>query len=146
MAIVPNIDPIYTLTGDISTGNNTTMPIAIGTTGSNSYDGTSAQVTLLFTASANGSYIRKLRFKAIGTNIASLARIWINNGSTNGSATNNEFYGEVSLPATTAMDTTATLEIDYPMELALNPSFRLYWVIATTVAAGWICVAEGGQY
>ncbi len=57
---------------------------------------------LVFTAGANGSYIKKLRFQAIGTNVASVARIYINNGSTNGTATNNSFYGQVSLPATTA--------------------------------------------
>jgi hypothetical protein len=141
-----NIDPIYSKLGDVSSDASTGMAPTF-TTGSNTYDGTNANAKLVFTADAtNGSYIQRLRFKAIGTNVASVARIFLNNGSTNGTATNNSFYGEVSLPATTAIATAATVEIDYPLNMALPAGFRVYVLIATTVAAGWVVTPVAGKY
>ena len=61
-------------------------------------------------------------------------------------ATNNLFYGEVSLPATTAIATAATVDIDYPMNFALDPAFRIYFGIATAVAAGWVATVIAGRY
>jgi hypothetical protein len=113
----------------------------------NDYTGIDADVTLVFTADAtNGGYVERLRFKAGGTNTASVARIYLNNGSTNGTATNNCLYGEVSLPATTAIATAATVEIDYQMGFAIPAGFRIYFGLGTAVAAGWNCIAIGGKY
>ena len=113
----------------------------------NLYDGTATQVALVFTADAtNGGYIQRLRFKAGGTNVATVARIWINNGSTQTTAANNSFYGEVTLSATTLIATAATIEVDYPMGFAINAGFRIYFGLATGVAAGWVCTAIGGKY
>lgn len=144
--MVANFNPIYTISGDVSKDGSTGMASTL-TTATGDYTGISANHQLVFTAdSTNGSYVRRLRFQAIGTNTASVARIYINNGSTNTTATNNSFYGQVSLPATTAINTASTVEIDYPMDIALNPGFRIYVGLGTTVAAGWVCVAIGGKY
>jgi len=141
-----NTAPIYTLLGDVSNNDGTTFGAAI-TTATGDYTGASANHILVHTGDAtNGSYVRRLRFQAIGTNVATVARIYINNGSANTSAANNVIYGQQSLPATTASNTAATVEIDYPMELALPPGFRIYVGVATTVAAGWVCTAVAGQY
>lgn len=143
--MVANFNPIFTLVPNVSTDATTGMATTF-LTATGDYTGASANHVLVHTAGANGSYIRRLRFKAIGTNIATVARIYFNNGSTNATATNNSFYAEVPLPATTASNTTATAEIDYPMELGLDPSFKIYVGVATTVAAGWKCVAIAGEY
>jgi hypothetical protein len=141
-----NTSPIYSLLGDVSSNGTTGMANTM-TTAAADYTGVSANNVLVFTAGAtNGAYVRRLRFQAIGTNTASVARIYLNNGSTNTTAANNSLYGQVSLPATSAITTASTVEIDYPMELALNPGFRIYVGLGTTVAAGWVCVAVGGQY
>jgi hypothetical protein len=141
-----NFNPIYTLTGDVSSNGTTGMASDI-TTATGDYTGASANHVLVFTADAtNGGYVRRLRFKAKGTNVASVARIYLNNGSANTSAANNSFFAELSLPATTATNSGATVDMDYPMELALNPGFRIYVGVATTVAAGWVCTAVGGKY
>ena len=74
-----NTSPIFTKIGDvqwisgIATANTTT-------------DLTSGTSYLAFTADAtNGGYVQKMRFRAVtGTgnnNIATVARVWINNGS-----------------------------------------------------------------
>jgi hypothetical protein len=69
------------------------------TTATGDFTGVSANHVLIHTAdSASGSIVYGIIFKAIGTNTASVARIYQNNGSTNGTASNNGFIGELSLP------------------------------------------------
>lgn len=141
-----NTQPIYTLSPDVSangtTGFSTTLLTATG-----DYSGVSADHSIVFTAdSTNGGYIQGIKFKAIGTNVASVVRIYINNGSSAATATNNTFFGEMSLPATTATNTAATAELYFPMNFAINPGFTVRAGVATTVAAGWVATAVGGKY
>lgn len=141
-----NTLPIFSRLGDVSNNSGTGMNALI-TTAANDYTGAGANNSLVFTADAtNGGFLQRLRLKAGGTNVASVMRIFINNGSANTSASNNVFYGEVSLPATTAIATAATVEIDYPMNIALPPGFRVYVGLATAVAAGWVVCPVGGEY
>jgi hypothetical protein len=60
--------------------------------------------------------------------------------------TNSKFYGEITLPATTASATAATPDIDYPMNIALPPGWEVYVGLGTTVAAGWTVMAIAGDY
>jgi biotin carboxylase len=140
-----NTNPVFTLTADVSTDGTTSLHQGL-TTAANDYTGASANYTLVHTAGSNGSYIRRLRFKASGTNVATVARVFINNGSTQTTAANNVLFGEISLPSTTATATAATADIDYPLEFALEAGFRIYVGLGTTVAAGWDVVCIAGQY
>jgi hypothetical protein len=141
-----NTAPIFSIKGDVSRDDGTTMPTAV-LTATGDYTGASANHELIYTAdSADGGWVDRLRFKALGTNIATVARIYVNNGSANTTAANNVFIGEVSLPATTASNTVATADIDYPLGFALKAGFRIYVGVATTVAAGWRVTCIGGQY
>ena len=140
-----NTNPIFSLLPDVSSDSATAMNPTL-TTAAADYTGISANNKLVFTAGANGGFIQRLRFKAIGTNTASVARVYINNGSTNTTAANNSFYGEIALPATTAIATTSTIDLDYPMNFAINASFRIYVGLGTTVAAGWVCTPIAGEY
>jgi hypothetical protein len=141
-----NKDPIFTVKGDVS-NNGTTGMNQLVLAAANDYTGIDADVSLIWTADAtNGGYVKGIKFKAGGTNVATVARIYINNGSTPATATNNTFYGEVSLPATTAIATAATVEPYYPIEQAFPPGFRIYFGLATAVAAGWTGNVVGGQY
>jgi len=141
-----NADPIYSRRGQVAANGTTGMATSI-TTATGDYTGASANHVLVFTAdSTNGSFVQRLRFKALGTNTASVARIYLNNGSAATTAANNSFYGELSLPATTAINTAATIDIDYPMNVALPAGFRIYVGVATTVAAGWVVTPVAGDY
>ena len=141
-----NTDPIYSRLGSNSNNNGTGMNQAILTAAAD-YTGANANNSLVFTAdTTNGSFIQRLRFKAIGTNTASVARIHINNGSANTTAANNMFYGELSLPATTISAVAATIDLDYPLNFALEPGFRIYVGLGTTVAAGWVVTPIAGKY
>lgn len=143
---MPNLDPIFTRVADVTTNGTTGMSAGI-TAAAADYDGSGANNVLVFTAdSTSGGFVQRLRFKAKGTNVATVARIYINNGSANTSAANNAFYGEISLPATTASATAATVDIDYPMNFALPPGFRIYVGLGTAVAAGWVVTPVGGKY
>lgn len=141
-----NIDPVYIRLPDVTKDGATGMASTL-TTATADYTGISANHQLVFTADAtNGGWIERLRFKAIGTNTASVARIYLNNGGVNTTASNNSFYGEVPLPATTAIATTGTIDLDYPMGFGIPAGFKIYVGLGTTVAAGWVCVAVGGKY
>lgn len=59
---------------------------------------------------------------------------------------NSMFYGEISLPSTTATTTFATNEMDYNVGVALPPGFSVTCGLGTTVAAGWAVTAIGGKY
>ena len=247
---MPNNAPIFSRVGDIQGG-------VLLLTGVTDYSGTGTGSTAVLTTDPNnGGFIQRLRFKAVGSNVPTVARIFINNGSLNllttvqapssftvastatvggslatgtyyaklqsidqygGSSTatgeistyvsgpaglinyswvqgfgatghrlfvgpvaggeyayfittatssytltlpytgtqfsnpldfvyNNYFYGEVSLPGTTAIATAATVEVDYPMNIALPPGYRIFANLATTVASGWYVTAIGGRY
>lgn len=141
-----NNDPIYSRVGDITKDGATGMAALI-TAAANDYTGAGVNNVLVWTADAtNGGFIQRLRLKSGGTNTASAMRLFLNNGAVNSTAANNCFFGEISLPATTAIATAATIDLDYPLNIALPPGFRIYAGLATAVAAGWTVTPVAGKY
>ena len=154
--------PIFVQTPDVGAAN---AILSTAMTNTKAFDGTETVGTamaLVFTAGANGSRIDQVtcRFAstngatASGSSNASLIRFWINNGAANTTATNNIFFGEVAMAATsvTALGTSA-LAVNYLTlptgGLNLPASYRLY--AGTTVAAGGTNIAFavsaiGGDY
>lgn len=140
-----NTSPVFTLTPDVSNNNGTGIGASL-LTATGDYTGVSANHILEHTAGANGSYVERLRFKAVGSNVVTVARIYLNNGSTHTTATNNSFYGEITLPAVTGTNTASTVDIDYPMGVRLASGWTIWVGLGTTVSAGWNCIAIAGQY
>lgn len=140
-----NTQPVYTKKGNLTANGSTTMSAAL-VTATGDYTGVSANHQLVHTAGADGSYVKRLKFVADGTNTASVARIYLNNGSAHTTASNNQLIGQLSLPGTTAINTAATAEPEYPLEMMIPPGFTIWVGLGTTVAAGWICTAVGGDY
>jgi hypothetical protein len=68
------------------------------------------------------------------------------NASAGDISNNNEFIGELSLPIVTGTATAATIDIDYPLNFALSPGYRIIVGLATTVTAGWVVTCIGGDY
>ena len=132
--------PRYTNIGNVSSDSGTTMAPTL-TTAAADYTGASANNLLVWTAHAtNGGRIAGLKFTALGTNTQSVARIYYNNGSVNTTAGNNSLAGALTLPGTTASNTVAEPSATYYFEggaLDLDPGFRIFVGLATTVAAGW---------
>lgn len=140
-----NTKPVFTKKGNLSANGGTTMVSGM-VTATGDYTGVSANHVLAHTAGADGSYIKKIKFVATGTNTASVARIYLNNGSSNTTAANNMLVGQLSLPGTTAINTAATAEPEYPLEMMVPPTFRIYVGLGTTVAASWIPICVAGDY
>jgi hypothetical protein len=100
---------------------------------------------------STGSYLDHIRAKPTGTNIASAARIFLNNGGvTTGlradGGANNMLLTEISLPAITISEVAAQIDIVIPIKIALPPAWNVYTVLATTVAAGWVFIGIGADY
>ncbi|MBG1232229.1 hypothetical protein [Aestuariivirga litoralis] len=95
---------------------------------------------------AAGNFIQKIIARALGTNVQTVLRIFINNGSANTTAANNALIAEMTLPATTLSETSAQPAYELPLNLALPPGFKLICTLSTAVAAGYQVSAIGGQY
>lgn len=105
-------------------------------------------LTQCFLAGANGSRIDRIRFKAeaAGNNVATVARIFINNGSATGTTTTT-YHGSILLPATTATaNTDFQPDLDYVMNLPLPAGYKVYVALGTAVANGWYAQGIGGDY
>lgn len=135
-----NTTPIFSKIGDIQWINSV---LAANTT----IDLTSGTSYLVFTADAtNGGYVQKLRIRSLGTNIATVLRVWINNGSTTATAANNTLYDEVSLAASTVSQTSALSLYELPLNFAMPNGYKIYVTLGTAVAAGYDVIAVAGKY
>jgi hypothetical protein len=134
-----NTAPIFSIAGDIEWGAT-----AI-TTANTAKDGTGT-VLNVFTANVDGAFVQRIRFRSAGTNIATVARVFINNGSTNATAANNILYDEITLAATTLSEVAALPVYELPLNFALPAGYVLNVTLGTTVAAGYFVSVIGGKY
>jgi len=101
----------------------------------------------IFTADAtDGSRLDFIKVRSLGTNVATVVRIWINNGSVTTTAANNALYLERTLTATTVSQTAELPDIILPMSISLAAGYRVYATFGTAVAAGFHLTAVGGDY
>ena len=135
-----NTQPIFTRVPAIKW-----VPQAL-TASNTAKDGTGTVMTVFQADSTNGSYLSTLSFRAAGTNVATVARVFINNGGTNSVAANNILYNEITLSATTLSEVASTANYVLPMNIALPPGYKINVTIGTTVAAGYYISAIGGDY
>ena len=134
-----NTAPIFSISGDIEWGAT-----AI-TTANTAKDGTGTVLTV-FTAGVDGGFVQRIRFRSAGTNIATVARVFINNGSTNATAANNILFDEITLAATTLSEVAALAVYELPLNFALPAGYVLNVTLGTTVAAGYFVSVIGGKY
>ena len=135
-----NNNPIFTGTPDVQWAS------AALTAANTAKDGTGT-VSTAFTADAtNGGFVSKLVARAIGTNVATVLRVFINNGSTNATAGNNVLFTELTLSATTLSEVAALSSYEVPLNLALPAGYKINCTIGTAVAAGYMLTVVGGKY
>jgi hypothetical protein len=139
-----NTTPIYSKAGQIAWGTLTAANTA--------KDGTGTVVTI-FTAGPDGGRVERVRAKALGTNVATVLRIFVNNGSDPTVAANNAMIAEATLAATTLSEVAALTQVEIPTSsdqnafpLVLPPGYKLTATIGTAVAAGYHVLAIGGSY
>lgn len=142
-----NTLPITPITQNVSWGNVVTANTA--------KDGTGTVVTV-FTAGANGSRIDQIKVRSAGTNVATVLRLFINNGSTNTVAANNSLAHEVTIAATTLSEVAALADNDITIiknttETAcpipyLPAGYKINITIGTTIATALEITVWGGNY
>jgi hypothetical protein len=143
-----NTSPIFTLTPHVSWGtvdDNAAATAGPMLTANANMNGTS-YVTPVFTAGANGSYLQRLIARPMGTNIATVLRIFLNNGLTNATPGNNALIGEVTLPATTANAAAALQSIEFALNFPIPAGYVINCTLGTAVAAGYMVTMVGGDY
>ena len=137
-----NTSPIFSLS--VAVGVSDAVPILTANTTVNLTAGT---IYLIFTADAtNGSFVEKIVLPPLGSNTASVARIWLNNGGTTATATNNTQLKDVTLPGTTVSQVAAIGNVEIPIGFAIPASWRIYVTLGTTVAAGFLATTAAGNY
>ena len=137
-----NTAPIFSIAGDVQwttqamTALNTTKDLTTGT----SY--------LAYTAPADGGFLQRIRFRTLGTNSnATVARVWINNGTSIQTAANNTLFDEITLIATTNSETGAQATFELPLNFALPATYRIYITLGTApTSAGWQATVIAGKY
>lgn len=141
-----NINPIYTLT-PVNTWASIT-----GVDGNQ--QGTDADVLLVFTAGTNGAFIQRLIFQPISTSgstttSAAAGRIYLNNGSSAGTATNNTLIKEITLAATAVnvAATTAAFGYEVPLNFQIPAAYTIICgITAMAASTAWQVCAIGGNY
>jgi uncharacterized membrane protein YeaQ/YmgE (transglycosylase-associated protein family) len=136
-----NTNPIFTLAPDIQW---TAAPLLAANT---TKDGTSGTLATVFTADAsNGGFVTKLIARAVGTNVATVLRVFLNTGGVTTTAANNALIAELTLPATTLSEVAAQPAYELPLNFALPPGYRVFCTVGTAVAAGYELTVIGGKY
>lgn len=136
---MPTATPIFPQTPKVQFGT-------LLTTANTAKDGTGTVVQISAVAGASGAFVESIEALPIGTNVASVLRVFLNNGSTPATAANNILWEEVSLPATTLTEVAAQTKVVIPLNRAIPAGYTLYATIGTTVAAGWRVRVHSGDY
>jgi hypothetical protein len=138
-----NTTPIFSSVGSIQWAP-TTLSVA-----NTAKDGTGTVTTVATGNNAGnnaGNFVQKLIARSLGTNIATVLRVFINNGGVNTTAANNSLIAELTLPATTLSEVAAQPDYVLPLNFVLPAGYKINATIGTVVAAGYQVSVIGGQY
>lgn len=144
-----NTNPIFPLTPVNSWVSGVAANAATpGVTANTTTDLTSGTIygPIETAGAVEGSRLDFIKVRALGTNVATVIRIWINNGSVTTTAANNTLYMERTLSSTTVSQTSELADVIIPMNISLAAGYRVYATFGTAVAAGFHLTAIGGDY
>jgi len=138
-----NTAPIFSALGSIQ------WAAAALTAANTAKDGTGTVSTIATGNAAGnnaGNFLQKLLARPLGTNVATVLRVFVNNGAVNTTAANNTLIAELTLPATTLSEVSAQPDIVLPLNFTLPAGYKINCTLGTAVAAGYQVTAVGGQY
>lgn len=138
----PNTAQLFSRVADIQWGS-------LITTANTAKDGTGTVVTIFTADATNGGRVERITIRPAGTNVQTVLRIFVNNGATNTTASNNSLLTEITCPSTTINETASQNDpavniTTFP--IVLPPGYKLNITIGTTIAAGLYVTAIGGKY
>ncbi len=138
-----NTQPIFSAKGSMQ------WSPAILTAANTAKDGTGSVATV-FTGNAAGNnagnFVQKLLARALGTNAATVLRVFINNGSSNATALNNSLIAEMTLPGTTLSEVAAQADYVLPLNFIIPAGYKINCTLGTAVSAGYALTIIGGEY
>lgn len=120
--------------------------ITTGTAANSLFDGTGTVATVFTASATNGSKVETITLKDLGTNVGTVVRFFINNGSANSVAANNALVNEITWATYTASQVAATTPVVIQANLYLPASYKLNVVVGTAIASGIMVSAQGGDY
>lgn len=120
--------------------------ITTGTSANTLFDGTGTVATIFAADATNGSKIENVTLMNLGTNVGTVVRFFVNNGSTNATAGNNALVYEVTWATNTASQVAAVATVSWPANLYLPAGYKLNCTIGTAIASGIIVAAQGGDF
>jgi hypothetical protein len=132
-------------TTPVFTGTPHTAYISTGVNANTALDGTGTVATV-YTAGANGSIVQAITCLCMGTSVATVLRLFINNGSTNVTASNNALVAEIAIPANTLSQTAASIPQVIAPNIILPAGYKINCTIGTAIAAGIMVCAQGGDF
>ena len=143
-----NQAPIFALVPVVSYASGAAANAATpGVTANTTKDGSSGTIYgPIFVAGVNGSRLDFVRLRALGTNVATVCRVWLNNGGVTTTASNNMLFTEATIAATTLSETSALTENTITVNASLPAGYRVYLTFGTAQAAGHHATAVGGDY
>lgn len=116
------------------------------TSANTAMDGTGTVGTII-TAGTNGTKVPRVRIVHRGTNVATVLRIFENNGSTNATPGNNNLVAEETIAANTVSQVAKSVFYDVYLNIVLKPGYKLNYTIGTAVASGHsVGVPDAGDY
>lgn len=137
--MVANTAPIFSRKANVAWVNGITAA-------NTAKDGTGTVDTVWTADATEGSFVQKLIIRPRGTNVASVLRVFLNNGSTNATASNNALIGEVTLPATTNTETAAIQGTEISLNIPIPAGYKINVTLGTAVAGGYTVTAISGDY
>ena len=152
----PNNDPVFSKVGDIQASSLAAATL-LGPTANTAQDGTGTMYPIWAADATNGGYFQKIIFESITSPAVTVCRIFLSDTTvtvTSGALVSNTSLnthkiGEIQLPAVTVSQTVAAPHIEYPLNMAIPPGYRISVTFGTTTGAsttGWAVTGVGGKY
>lgn len=134
-----NTSPIFSRIARVEWANGVTAA-------NTAKDGTGTLDTVFTSDATNGSYLQKLTVRPRGSNVASVLRVFLNNGASNATPANNVLIAEVTLVTTTLSESAALSGYEVPINIPVPPGYRVMVALGTAVAGGYAISGFGGDY
>lgn len=137
---MPNFSPIFTKVGRAGWATLTAANTA--------KDGTGTTALIMTADATEGGNLSSIVIQPLGTNVATVVRVFLNNGLSPATAANNSLIAAAGLPSATLseVNTNTMLPYEIVFNRAIPPGYRVYVCIATAVAAGVQVTAFSGDY
>jgi hypothetical protein len=147
-----NTEPIVSKLGSFQSPAG----VVVGPSANTAQDGTGANIYVAWQApSSFGGFLRSIILRSAGSPATTVARFYIHTttgaftpGTTN-TAANTALIGEATLTTTTLSQTAAAPHYEYPMNMAIQASYRVLVSFGTSTGAagtGYVISGVGGEY